>query len=161
MRPYDALARVILCKPVGADLAFALARMRGQRPRWVLPYEQRKLGSAQRLFLQAEQELARRLQIDPIELEGQRVLVLRHPRGVGASAIGLPDLHARLAPHLGADELLVGLFEPSALLVTAARSTRAATRLQELVARAPCAAGLIPACYLLSASETVRSTRFC
>jgi hypothetical protein len=88
-------------------------------------------------------------------------VVLRHPRGVGASAVGLPDLHARLSVHLGTGELFVGLAEPGALLVTSVCSTRASARIQQLVDGARCAPGLIPACYLLSASEITRSARFC
>lgn len=92
----------------------------------------------------------------------ERVSLLRLERegAFASSAVAMPNFHERMSEMLGEEELLVGLPEPDALLVTGPRSSWA-ERVREMVLESPCpATELVPTLLRLDRSGmTVEAQR--
>src|SRR5262249_15605479 len=128
--PDDGFSDMIVNRPVAPGLGFFLGHVNVTSrqtigTRYVMNDDLAGLKkTADELFAIAHRNLASALQVEVVQVEGEGVFVVKHPLDVGASAIGLPDLHANASRWCGTDELFVGFPAPSTLFVTAISHTK-------------------------------------
>lgn len=157
LRISDGFTEMIVNRAVGPGLGFFLGHVNVTPrqtigTRYVMNSDLASLKkTADELFAIAHRNLASALQVEAVQVEGEQVFLVKHPLDVGASAIGLPDLHANASRWTGADELFVGFPDPSTLFVTALSHSKAIARLQESIVTSDYwgAVALTPACYRL------------
>jgi hypothetical protein len=158
--PGDNFSQMIVNCPVGPGLSFFLAHVnwtprRIIGTRYVMNHDVELLGrSAEELMTIACQNLASGLQVEAGEVEGERVFIVKHSMDMGASAIGLPDLHANASQWAEADELFVGFPDPSVLFVIGLSNTKAVARMRQAILASDYwgSVALTSACYRLNAA---------
>jgi hypothetical protein len=155
----DGFAKAIVHRVVGADLAVFLAHVGPTLNGTIgIDYVMRNsvelsAQSLNGLFEMAWQNIGNGLQVNVQEGSGERVFALSHPRGMGASALCLPDFYDQARSWLGREELFVAFTDPDNLFVTLPNSP-AADKLRQAVEQSRYwgAVALTPACYHLSKS---------
>jgi hypothetical protein len=158
--PGDIFSEAAVHRPVGPGLGLFLAHVNWTPrqtigTRYVMNHDVESLGkSAEELMALALGNLASGLQVETAVAGGERVFLVKHPLDMGASAIGLPDIHAKASEWAGADELFVGFPDPSVLFVTRWSHTKAIARMRQTILTSDYwdAVALTPACYRLDAS---------
>lgn len=123
--------------------------------RYVMKQDVAALGRpAEELMAVACRNLACGLRVDAVQIEGERAFVVKHPMGLAASAIGLPDLYANASQWTRAEELFVGFPDPSLLLVTRLEHAKAVAAVRQAIVTSDYwgAVALTPACYRLDAA---------
>jgi hypothetical protein len=158
--PDDDISQMIVNRPVGPGLSFFLAHVnwtprRTIGTRYVMNHDVESLGgSAEELMAIACRNLASGLQVESVEVEGERAFLVKHPMDMGASAIGLPDLHGNASRWADADGLFVGFPDPSVLFVIGRSNTMAIARVRQAILTSDYwgAVALTPACYRLNAT---------
>lgn len=155
----DGFAGAIVHRVVGADLAVFLAHV-GSTPSGTIGIDYMMRNSVEPsaqslngLFETAWQNMGNGLQVNVQEGGGERVFALSHPRGMGASALCLPDFYDQAHSWLGREELFVAFTDPDNLFVTLPNSP-AAAELRQAVEQSGYwgAVALTPACYHLNRS---------
>jgi hypothetical protein len=158
--PGDDFMQMIVARAVGPGLGFFLAHVnwtprRTIGTRYVMNHDVASLGKpAGELLAIACRNLALGLQVEAVKVEGEPTFLVKHPQDMGASAIGLPDIHTNASQWVGATELFVGFPDPSVLFVTALSNTKAIARLRQAILTSDYwgSVALTPACYRLSAA---------
>jgi hypothetical protein len=156
----DPFSAMIVSRPVGPGLAFFLAHVNWTPrktigTRYVMNNDVQALGkTADQLWSIASRNLAVGLQIEAVEVEGERAFLVKHKQDMGASAIGLPDFHANASKWTQAEEVFVGFPNPGVLFVTAMQSAKAVARLRQAVLTSDYwgAVALTPACFRLTSA---------
>src|SRR5262249_13040000 len=123
--------------------------------RYVMNQDVQSLGkSAAELWGIACRNLASNLRVEAADVESERMFIIKHPLDMGASAIGLPDIHINASQWAGTKELFVGFPNPSVLFLTGLTNTNVIARLRDAILTSDYwgAVALAPACYRLSAA---------
>lgn len=159
VEPDDPFVQVVVNLPIGkSGLGLYLAHT-NWTPRntvgtlYVMNRDVDALGkSAVDLLVIACENLMSGLQIDGVEIAGEQAFLVKHPMGVGASAIGLPDFYEKASGWADSDELFVGFPDPSVLFVAAVSNTNAIAQMREAIVTSNYWGGvtLTPACYRLT-----------
>jgi hypothetical protein len=160
----DSFSEIIVNRPVGPGLGAYLAHVNWTQrqtagTRYVLNRGMESLGKpGDELMEIAFQNLASGLQIEAVEVEGERTFIVRHALGMGASAIGLADFHTNASQWTEADELFVGFPNPSVLFVTKLSNAKSTAQLRQVILTSDYwgAIALTPACYRLTAAGLER-----
>jgi hypothetical protein len=157
-QPGDGFSEMIVNRTVGPGLGFFLAHV-NRTPRqtigtrYVMNNDVQALGkSADELLAIANRNLAVGLQIQAVEVEGERAFMVKHKLDMGASAIGLPDFHANASKWAQASEVFVGFPNPGVLFVTAMSNAKAIDRLRQAILTSDYwgSVALTPACFRLT-----------